>query len=157
MEGAPPLSLKRGRHPKGSATLTPYWHILDQLTCPSRGPAEAAERPPNGVGLLAKSDLFSVLRGSYFFYEDFYRAVFSSFHSFLFLFITPFYRKPATFNYPGTDMIIHMDEHAQALTAAKRAAGYQAADMVEDGMVVGLGTGSTVYFMIERLSSRVTG
>jgi len=48
-----------------------------------------------------------------------------------------------------------MDETAQALTAAKRQAGYHAADMVEEGMVVGLGTGSTVYFMIERLYSRV--
>jgi ribose 5-phosphate isomerase A len=48
-----------------------------------------------------------------------------------------------------------MDQKAQALTAAKRAAGYRAADMIEDGMVVGLGTGSTVYFMIERLSVRV--
>ena len=38
---------------------------------------------------------------------------------------------------------------------AKRAAGYRAADMVEEGMVVGLGTGSTVYFSIERLSERV--
>ena len=72
-----------------------------------------------------------------------------------FSFLTPFYRKPATFNCPGTDMIVHMDEHAQALTAAKRLAGYHAADMIEDGMVVGLGTGSTVYFMIERLSLRV--
>ena len=48
-----------------------------------------------------------------------------------------------------------MDQKAQALTAAKRAAGYRAADMIEDGMVVGLGTGSTVYYMIERLSVRV--
>ncbi len=48
-----------------------------------------------------------------------------------------------------------MDETAQALAAAKRQAGYHAADMVEDGVVVGLGTGSTVYFMIERLYSRV--
>ena len=48
-----------------------------------------------------------------------------------------------------------MDEKVRALTAAKSAAGYQAADMVEDGMVIGLGTGSTVYYMIERLSSRV--
>jgi ribose 5-phosphate isomerase A len=48
-----------------------------------------------------------------------------------------------------------MDEKAKALTAAKSAAGYQAADMVEDGMVIGLGTGSTVHYMIERLSSRV--
>lgn len=50
-----------------------------------------------------------------------------------------------------------MDQKAQALIAAKRAAGYQAADMIEDGMVVGLGTGSTVYYMIERLAVRVRG
>lgn len=48
-----------------------------------------------------------------------------------------------------------MDKKAEALVAAKRAAGYKAADMIEDGMVVGLGTGSTVYYMIERLSKRV--
>lgn len=48
-----------------------------------------------------------------------------------------------------------MDETARALTAAKSAAGFQAADMVEDGMVIGLGTGSTVYYMIERLSARI--
>jgi ribose 5-phosphate isomerase A len=48
-----------------------------------------------------------------------------------------------------------MDKKTEALTAAKRAAGYKAADMIEDGMVVGLGTGSTVYFMMERLSVRV--
>lgn len=49
-----------------------------------------------------------------------------------------------------------MDQKAQDLIAAKRAAGYKAADMVEDGMVVGLGTGSTVYYMIERLAERVS-
>ncbi|MCK9579912.1 MAG: ribose 5-phosphate isomerase A [Methanoregula sp.] len=48
-----------------------------------------------------------------------------------------------------------MDKKAEALAAAKRAAGYKAADMITDGMVVGLGTGSTVYYMIERLSTRV--
>jgi len=48
-----------------------------------------------------------------------------------------------------------MDNKAQALTAARRAAGYHAADMVQDGMIIGLGTGSTVYYMIERLSVRV--
>jgi ribose 5-phosphate isomerase A len=48
-----------------------------------------------------------------------------------------------------------MDTKAEALGKAKRAAGYRAADMIEDGMVVGLGTGSTVYFAIERLSERV--
>jgi len=48
-----------------------------------------------------------------------------------------------------------MDETARALTAAKSAAGYRAADLVEDGMVIGLGTGSTVFYMIERLSARI--
>lgn len=48
-----------------------------------------------------------------------------------------------------------MVKKAEALEQGKRAAGYRAADMVEDGMVVGLGTGSTVYFTIERLSERV--
>jgi ribose 5-phosphate isomerase A len=48
-----------------------------------------------------------------------------------------------------------MDDTAPTLTAAKRAAGYLAADMVKDGMVLGLGTGSTVFFALERLSSRV--
>jgi ribose 5-phosphate isomerase A len=48
-----------------------------------------------------------------------------------------------------------MDDSAEALTAAKRAAGYQAADLVEDGMVIGLGTGSTVFFTLERLSCRI--
>lgn len=37
----------------------------------------------------------------------------------------------------------------------KRAAGRSAAEMVEDGMVVGLGTGSTVLFAMERLAERI--
>ena len=48
-----------------------------------------------------------------------------------------------------------MDEKARALTAAKSAAGFRAADMVEEDMVIGLGTGSTVFYMIERLAARV--
>jgi len=48
-----------------------------------------------------------------------------------------------------------MDDTAQELTAAKRAAGYLAADMVKDGMVLGLGTGSTVFYALERLSTRI--
>ncbi|HII99001.1 MAG TPA: ribose-5-phosphate isomerase RpiA [Methanoregula sp.] len=48
-----------------------------------------------------------------------------------------------------------MDQKAQDLSKAKRAAGYKAADMIKDGMVVGLGTGSTVYYMIERLAEHV--
>ena len=48
-----------------------------------------------------------------------------------------------------------MVDNTEAIAAAKRAAGYHAADMVEDGMVIGLGTGSTVFYMMERLSGRV--
>jgi len=48
-----------------------------------------------------------------------------------------------------------MDEKAEALAAMKRAAGYEAADLVGNRMVVGLGTGSTVYFTIERLAARM--
>lgn len=48
-----------------------------------------------------------------------------------------------------------MNNTAHAFTAAKRAAGYQAADMAEDGMILGLGTGSTVLYALERLSCRV--
>ena len=44
---------------------------------------------------------------------------------------------------------------ADAVAAAKRAAGYKAAEMVEDGMVIGLGTGSTVFYAIESLSGRI--
>ncbi|NLM29349.1 MAG: ribose-5-phosphate isomerase RpiA [Methanomicrobiales archaeon] len=40
---------------------------------------------------------------------------------------------------------------------SKRNAGYHAAGMVEDGMAVGLGTGSTVFFAMERLSERIAG
>lgn len=38
----------------------------------------------------------------------------------------------------------------------KQVAGYYAADLVEDGMMVGLGTGSTAWFAIERLGQRVS-
>ncbi len=48
-----------------------------------------------------------------------------------------------------------MSGTTEAVAAAKRAAGYQAADMVEDGMVIGLGTGSTVFHAIECLSGRI--
>ncbi len=41
------------------------------------------------------------------------------------------------------------------VVAAKRDAGVRAADMVKDGMVVGLGTGSTVFFAMERLGERI--
>ncbi|HJJ27666.1 MAG TPA: ribose-5-phosphate isomerase RpiA [Methanocorpusculum sp.] len=38
---------------------------------------------------------------------------------------------------------------------AKWDAGFRAADMVKDGMFVGLGTGSTVFFAMERLGERI--
>ena len=39
--------------------------------------------------------------------------------------------------------------------AMKKAVGIAAADLVKDGMIVGLGTGSTVYYLIEELTKRV--
>ena len=38
---------------------------------------------------------------------------------------------------------------------AKRACGYHAAEQVRDGMVIGIGTGSTAFFFIEKLIQRV--
>ena len=37
----------------------------------------------------------------------------------------------------------------------KRSAGYKAAELVEDRMAVGLGTGSTAFYLVERLAERV--
>jgi ribose 5-phosphate isomerase A len=48
-----------------------------------------------------------------------------------------------------------MVDNSQAIIAEKRAAGHRAAELVEDGMVIGLGTGSTVFYMIESLSKKV--
>ncbi len=41
--------------------------------------------------------------------------------------------------------------------APKRAAGYAAADLIEAGSAVGLGTGSTVRYAMERLAERIQG
>ncbi len=41
-----------------------------------------------------------------------------------------------------------------SLDAAKKAVGYTAAEFVENGMIVGLGTGTTAAFFIERLAQR---
>lgn len=41
------------------------------------------------------------------------------------------------------------------MSIAKEAAGRRAADYVYDGMVVGLGTGSTAYFFIDELAQRI--
>jgi len=37
----------------------------------------------------------------------------------------------------------------------KQRAGYRAAELVVDGMAVGLGTGSTAFYLVERLAARV--
>jgi len=37
----------------------------------------------------------------------------------------------------------------------KRVAGRRAADLIENGMTLGLGTGSTVFFVLERLAERI--
>jgi ribose 5-phosphate isomerase A len=41
------------------------------------------------------------------------------------------------------------------LLEAKKNAGYKAAELVEQGMTVGLGTGSTVHFFLEKLVERI--
>lgn len=38
---------------------------------------------------------------------------------------------------------------------AKKVAGYRAADLIEQNMIIGLGTGSTVRYFIDKLSERV--
>jgi ribose 5-phosphate isomerase A len=48
-----------------------------------------------------------------------------------------------------------MDSATRDPAAAKRAAGYEAAERVKDGMIIGLGTGSTVMYTMERLSQRL--
>jgi ribose 5-phosphate isomerase len=45
----------------------------------------------------------------------------------------------------------------QPADTAKREAGYRAAEMVTDGMVVGLGTGSTVLYAMEKISEKISG
>jgi ribose 5-phosphate isomerase len=47
---------------------------------------------------------------------------------------------------------MHMTD---AVANAKKDAGYRAANMVKDGDIVGLGTGSTVFFAMERLGERI--
>ncbi|HEY2810381.1 MAG TPA: ribose-5-phosphate isomerase RpiA [Rhabdochlamydiaceae bacterium] len=38
--------------------------------------------------------------------------------------------------------------------SAKKGVGYKAAELIKDGMLIGLGTGSTVFYFIERLIQR---
>lgn len=49
------------------------------------------------------------------------------------------------------------DPGVDAAQAAKRMAGEYAADLVQDGMTIGLGTGSTAYWATRRLGARVAG
>ncbi|MDR0439358.1 MAG: ribose-5-phosphate isomerase RpiA [Methanocalculaceae archaeon] len=44
---------------------------------------------------------------------------------------------------------------SDSVVEAKRDAGIRAANMVRDGMIIGLGTGSTVLFAMERLGERI--
>jgi len=48
-----------------------------------------------------------------------------------------------------------MDVQPPSALDLKRAAGFKAVNLVEDGMNIGLGTGSTVHFALERLAERV--
>ena len=43
----------------------------------------------------------------------------------------------------------------ERVTSVKEAAGRRAADLVETGTIVGLGTGSTVWFTLVRLAERI--
>ena len=42
------------------------------------------------------------------------------------------------------------------INISKKNAGYFAAELIQDGMAVGLGTGSTVFYAMERLSERIS-
>jgi ribose 5-phosphate isomerase A len=55
-------------------------------------------------------------------------------------------------NTPGSHSLI-MDR--QVTERAKKDAGYRAAELVGEGMVIGLGTGSTVVYAMERLGARI--
>ena len=46
-------------------------------------------------------------------------------------------------------------KNANSNDASKKNAGYKAAEYVEDGMVLGLGTGSTTHYFIEKVGMRI--
>jgi ribose 5-phosphate isomerase A len=48
-----------------------------------------------------------------------------------------------------------MSKELSPIDRAKRAAAHRAVDFVSDGMKIGLGTGSTAAFMLERLAERI--
>jgi len=63
------------------------------------------------------------------------------------------YRNFSHHSYSGKKMVLVVAHRTEL--KSKKNAGIRAADMVEDQMVVGLGTGSTVYYSLERLSARI--
>ena len=46
-------------------------------------------------------------------------------------------------------------KNASKNDSSKKNAGYKAAEYVEDGMVLGLGTGSTTHYFIEKVGMRM--
>lgn len=48
-----------------------------------------------------------------------------------------------------------MMKNTSGNSSSKKNAGYKAAEYVEDGMVLGLGTGSTTHFFIEKVGMRI--
>lgn len=48
-----------------------------------------------------------------------------------------------------------MDKGGRKMSLGKEAVGRKAADFVEDGMVVGFGTGSTAYYFIDEVGKRI--
>ena len=46
-------------------------------------------------------------------------------------------------------------KNASSNDSSKKHAGYKAAEYVEDGMVLGLGTGSTTHYFIEKVGMRI--
>lgn len=56
--------------------------------------------------------------------------------------------------YPAGEETAHVHPYYGPRAELKRKAAIEAADMVKEGMVVGLGSGSTSAFMIEELGRR---
>ncbi len=54
-------------------------------------------------------------------------------------------------------LVLQQAEHMPRQDAEKRCAARAAAERVEDGMLVGIGTGTTVAFLIDALAERVAG
>ena len=46
-------------------------------------------------------------------------------------------------------------KNASSNDSGKKNAGFKAAEYVKDGMVLGLGTGSTTHYLIEKVGMRI--